>query len=208
MQLLVELTPATGGYRYVLPLNCSRGDASTKMLGVRLRKCGPNEFVRENLWSIGEWDESCTLFCSDTQKDRYLKAEIETQTPTQTGMHDFIGQQRSHVLQIKLPPEMWQHLFHIQSGYRFDGEDRVFLTDGPEYDSAMVRLRGSLVPPSQGGRHTDIAFECMFCALGWSSTDETSLQSSLLDYRAHSAALADLKSDIFGYMGLVRLRAP
>jgi len=204
-----------------LPLDCSTDPSANKTLAVRLRKYGPNEFVRESPWEVWEWEEE-TLYRANIQKDRHLLAEIDKlvkadpDRPGRPGTHYFVGQHRSHALQINLPPDMWHHLFHVWPGHRFDGEDQVFfLTGDDDYDSAMIRLRGRVPPapgpvsPGSGGRvaptsssgerHTDIDFECMFCAVGWSSTEESSVQCSILDYREYSTALAEFRKDVSGW---------
>ena len=110
---------------------------------------------------------------------------------------DIIGQSRSHVMQLELPPGMWLHLLDIDPGYRFDGEDRLFyLTDHKhtEYDSCMIRLRGGESSPN--GDHIKVNFECVFFALGWSSTDpDRPPQCTSVDYAQVAAVFSELRID-------------
>ena len=198
--LLIELTPKTGGYRYLLPLDCSN-DLNT-ILGVRLRKCGPSEFVRENVYKIEEFDKRALL--RSNIETRHLLVDIEgaelyADLRHPHPVHNFVGQRRIHALQIKLPKEMWQHPFGVWPRHRYDGEDQAFfITSDSDYDSGVLWFRGSLTPP-MGGLHANIDFDCIFCALGWSSTDIDSLQCTLLDQRPYTTALAAFHSDVSGW---------
>jgi hypothetical protein len=202
--LLIELTPETGGYRYILPLDCS--DDPNIMLGVRLRKCGPNEFVRENPYEVEKFEKfgKRKLLLSNIEK-RHLLIDIESAEPNADSgyphpdAHNFVGQRRIHALQLKLTKEMWLHPLFIRPGHRFDAQDQAFfITGDPEYDSGMLRLRGSLTPP-MGGLRTEVAFDCLFYALGWSSTNIDSLQCTLLDQRLYVTELAEFHSDVAGW---------
>lgn len=87
-----------------------------------------------------------------------------------------------------LPEGMWVHILDPSPSTRFDGEDRVFYLTGhnAEYDSAMVRLRGGIV--SEFGEPVEADFECVFCALGWSSTDDHKIpQCTVVDYNNFAA---------------------
>jgi len=185
----------------VLPLDCSPGPGAVTSLAVHLRKYGSNDFVRENPSKIWEWEDGA-LSRTNVYKERHLQPGIQPLMGTNldltgSGTQNFIGNQRSHALQINLQSNMWIHVNEIWPGHRFDGEDRAFfLKDDPEFDSATIRLLGC-VPPKQGGHQSDIDFECTFIALGWSSTKKDSPpQCSILDYRRNSAALLQLRSDV------------
>jgi len=201
--LLIQSTHETGGYRYVLPLDCSE-DPNT-VLGVRLRKYGPNEFVRENPYKVEEFGKRA-LLRSFIEKRHLLvdmkSAELAADPTSRYAhgtAHNFVGQRRFHALQIKLPKEMWQHPFGVRPGHRYDAEDLAFfITGDSEYDSGMLRLKGSLTTPVDGPR-TKVDFDCLFCAIGWSSTNIESLQCTILDRRHHTMALAEFHDDVSGW---------
>jgi hypothetical protein len=196
VQILSKPIPGKRAYRYVLPLDCSW--ASQKFLGVSLRKCGPNQFVRENPWNLVEYTER--LF-PNAPTDKYLLTELpdvnlrpESQSDSQTpNMNLSIADTRSHVLQVGLPLEM--EIYDAWPWSRFDDEDQLFFVAGdPRWDSGALRLCANFT--SVGRRSTKIEFECMFYAVGWSSLDLGRLQCTLVDYRSFATELNEVHSQI------------
>lgn len=207
MQFLVEMTHLNGGYRYLLPLDCAHEGNPSATLCVRLRKYGPNEFIRENP------DVIETFVGTDLRKpiipsNRYLLLDVPirdmgTAAPRRKPF-DLIGQSRTHAIQFKLPLGMSIQMLDISPGHRFDGEDVAFyLNEESDYDSCMARMRVGVLSPLAGG--SDKAdFECMFCALGWSSIsprpgDTGALQCAVLDYREYAAAFSEFRFDARGW---------
>ncbi|KXX81983.1 Vegetative incompatibility protein HET-E-1 [Madurella mycetomatis] len=208
IQLLIEMNPQSGGYRYLLPLDCFCEFRPEARLCVRLRKCGYNEFVRDDPCGIVE--VTTPLLGPVLPSNRYLIPDITTQewmhdaevdNPTAwTAIPDPIARNRSHAIQIQLPDDMWLHMVDIWPGYRFDGEDRIFyLTGGDtEHDAAVVRLRRGAV--SRFGQPIEVNFECVFCALGWSSRDEKRPpQYTLLDYSKFASVLTKFRDEVRGW---------
>ena len=178
IQLFVETTQKAG-YRYLLPLDCCYDSRPEVTLCVRLRKCGYNEFVREDPYGIVGFVRP--LLSPIIPANRYLLPDTTTQewggmesnNISEPAMNmDLISQNRSHAIQLELPVGMWLHMLDIWPGYRFDGEDQAFNLTGPnfEHDASMLRLRGSIL--SRFGEPIEVDFECVFCTLGCSSTDE------------------------------------
>ncbi|KAK4102837.1 HET-domain-containing protein [Parathielavia hyrcaniae] len=205
MQILIEMTPQNGGYRYLLPLDChpeSRPDAT---LCVRLRKLGHYEFVRENPYEIVEF--SRPLVRSIIPQSRYLlpelpiPEEVEKLGKSLVSAPDahFIGHTRSYAIQMVLPRGMWFNILDILPGHRFDGQDHVFYLTGHsmEHDSAMARLTGGVL--SDLGERVEVDLECVFCAAGWSSSDQESLQCTVLDYSRFAPALSEFRTEVCGW---------
>jgi hypothetical protein len=205
MQILIQMTPQNGGYRYLLPLDCQPESRPDVTLCVRLRKLGHNELVRENPYGIVKF--SRPLARPISLLNRYLLAELPIQEEDQEPgkvlaagpIPDFIGQTRDYAIQIQLPEGMWLHMLDIWPGNRFDAEDRVFYLarHSIEHDSAMVRLRGGIL--SDLGIPVEVDFECVFCAAGWSSTDQGRLQCTVLDYARFVTALSEFRTEACGW---------
>jgi hypothetical protein len=103
IQLATEEIPEKQGYRYILPLDCC--GSSGKPLGVRLRICGRDQFVRDDPFEILE----CESFdISYAPHEKYLLTRLPgRQTSSEPNARidlasDFsIAETRSHVLQLK-----------------------------------------------------------------------------------------------------------
>jgi len=200
MQFLVEMTHHNGSYRYLLPLDCAHEENPTATLCVRLRKHGPNEFIRENPDVIEEFPVDTKLRKPIIPSNRYLLLDLPVQDPS----NDLIGQSRTHAIQFKLPQGMSIQMLDISPGHRFDGEDVIFyLNEESDHDSCMARMQVGtprpLVDPS-----TQADFEFMFCALGWSSIpprpeDTGALQCAVLDYRKYAKAFSEFRFDARGW---------
>jgi hypothetical protein len=95
---------------------------------------------------------------------------------------------------------MWLQMLDIWPAHRFDGEDRVFfLPDtNTNHDSCMARLSGGL--RSEFGDRIEVNIECVFIALGWSSTSrESPPQCTLLDYSAFTSVSSEFRSEVCGW---------
>ncbi|KAH0557020.1 hypothetical protein GP486_005192 [Trichoglossum hirsutum] len=193
IQILSAPIPGTRASRYILPLNCCSW-ACGRSLGVRLRKCGPDQFIREDPWTLEEYTG---YFFPNAPRESYLLTklpEIETYPDPQTwGMSLFIAKTRSHVLQVSLPLEM--QVYDAWPWGRFDDEDQLFFVSGnPRWDSGALRLCANFT--SVGRRKTKVEFECMFYAVGWSELEPGRLQCTLVDYRSFPIELREVQSQI------------
>ncbi|KAH7354882.1 hypothetical protein BKA65DRAFT_581488 [Rhexocercosporidium sp. MPI-PUGE-AT-0058] len=184
--------PGKRASRYVLPLDCSWHPG--KLLGVNLRICGPDQFIREDPWNLVKYTER--LF-PNAPRERYLLTELpEMNLRPDSQIWDmslFIAKTRSHVLQVSLPLEM--EIYDAWPWSRFDDEDQLFFVCGdPRWDSGALRLCANFT--SVGRRETKIEFECMFYAVGWSALDLGRLQCTLVDYRSFTTELNEVQSQI------------
>ncbi|ERF76866.1 hypothetical protein EPUS_02577 [Endocarpon pusillum Z07020] len=194
VQIVSERIPGKRGTRYLLPLDCSR--EPNQLLAVRLRKCGPDQFIREDPWAVVEYSEDLWV---NAPKEQYLLTELpKVSRPPESPFLDmslFIGQTRSHFVQVQLRDELeiddtWPW------GRRFDSQDRLFFVSGdPRWDSGAMRVGANFSLPN-GRRKTEVEFECMLYLVGWSSLDISHLQCTVMDYRAHATALKALQSRI------------
>ncbi|KAK5053351.1 hypothetical protein LTR84_002325 [Exophiala bonariae] len=182
-------------FRYILPLDCYW--TPQRFIGVKLRKCGPDQFVREDPWSLVEDTRD---FYPNGPRERFLLSRLPGINISShfliTDTSEFIAQSRSHVLQLRYPSEMvtidgwpWS---------RFDDEDQVFFinSNSPGYWDACSKRLGINVTVQTGEREVDVDIECMFYALGWSSLEVDNLQCTLVDYRSFHAALTEVQSQI------------
>ncbi len=180
-----------GAYIYVLPLDCVSLSNPDISLGIRLRKCGPDIFVREDPWTLLTY----TRLEPNVPRARYLLTEL----PEPDLQKDLYGmcssrsfaRMRPHALQIQLPPEF--ELLDAWPWSRYDEEDNLFLVAGEaRYDSGAVRLRGTLETLSDG-RTIQVDIDYMFFVVGWASLDRSALQYSFVDYSDYKAILSELQ---------------
>ncbi|KAI1130384.1 HET-domain-containing protein [Nemania abortiva] len=181
-----------GAYGYVLPLDCVPDDGTS--LGIRLRKCGPDIFVREDPWSLFRYRQSLE---PNSPRARYLLTELP-EPDLREGLYGMYSGQtfatmRQHILQVRLPHEIELH--DVWPWSRYDEEDNLFLVSGePRYDSGAVRLRGTLPVFDYDGAPVNIDY--MFYAVGWASSDSNSLQYSFVDYPKHKLAVNELQTQL------------
>ncbi|KAI8947166.1 heterokaryon incompatibility protein-domain-containing protein [Xylaria longipes] len=182
-----------GAYIYVLPLDCVRG--SKTFLGIRLRKCGPNIFVREDPWTLFQYKRTLE---PNAPRARHILTEL----PEPDLQKDLYGlcssrsfaRMRPHVLQIQLPPEL--ELLDVWPWSRYDEEDNLFLVSGEtRYDTGVVRLRGTQETTSNG-RTTRVDIDYWFYVVGWSSLDPKSLQYSFVDYDNYKDAVNEIQTQL------------
>ncbi|KAI0481645.1 heterokaryon incompatibility protein-domain-containing protein [Xylaria cf. heliscus] len=180
-----------GAYSYVLPLDCVP-DSSTS-LGIRLRKCGPDIFVREDPWTLFQYRKALE---PNVPRARYVLIEMP-EPDLQKGLYQICSNQsfvrmRPHGLQIQLPPKL--ELFDVWPWSRYDEEDNMFLVSAEgRYDSGAIRLRGTLETQHDGST-TRVDIDYMFYVLGWASSDPNSLQYSFVDYGTYKDAVNELQT--------------
>jgi hypothetical protein len=186
VQMLSKRLPGEHAARYVLSLTCS--SAPQQSLRVRLRKCGPDQFIREDPCTLVQYTEH---LLPNAPRESYLLTELpETNLHPDSDMCLFIAQTRSHVLQIRLPPEM--SIYDEWPLGRFDDEDQLFFVSGDSrWDSSTLRLRGGF-----GQRETQVDLVCMFYAVGWSALTLSSLQCTLVDYQSFTTQLNEVQSHL------------
>jgi hypothetical protein len=194
VRILSQQIPGKHATRYVLPLTCS--SLPQHSLGVRLRKCGPDQFIREDPWNLVKYTEH--LF-PNAPGERYLLTGLpEANLYPDSLIFDmslFMAPPTpSHVLQIKLPAEM--EIYEAWPWDWFDDEDQVFFVSGnPRWDCGALRLRGKFTAKIDQ-RWTKVDLECMFYAVGWSELTLSSLMCTLVDYRSFDTQLNELQSHL------------
>ncbi|KAI3323208.1 HET-domain-containing protein [Xylariaceae sp. AK1471] len=182
-----------GAFIYVLPLDCVL-DSGT-FLGIRLRKCGPDIFVREDPWTLLQHKKPLE---PNAPRARHILTELP-EPDLQKGLYGMyssrmFARMRQHALQIRLPPEL--ELWDAWPWSRYDEEDNLFLISGElRYDSGAVRLGGTL-EISSDDRITTVRLDYMFYVVGWASPDFNSLQYSFVDYRKRKAAVSELHAQL------------
>jgi hypothetical protein len=157
-----------------------------------LRKCGPDQFVREDPNLILE---EVDLLWPNAARERYLLTKLPECECCQ-GRTDFsIAHLRSHVLKVYTPDELG--IYEAWSWSRYDDEDQLFfLQNDTEWDVATIRLLGD-IPVTLNRRRTYITVECMFYAVGWSDMAASSLQCALVDYRAYHTSINEVQQSLF-----------
>jgi hypothetical protein len=194
--VLSQKAPGSQVCRYILPLQCGNL-ASKKLLGVRLKKVGPDQYLRENPWELVEYDD---VGSAKSNNERYLLTK--TRGPydgSHESLANTIPRVRRQVLQIELPAEL--DLCGASPLARFDEEDQVFFMFGEPYgDFGSLRIQGSFDFEFRK-REVKVALDIMFYAVGWGtfgrgSQDATELQCTIFDYKAHAGLVNELQFSI------------
>ncbi|KAI8625420.1 heterokaryon incompatibility protein-domain-containing protein [Xylariaceae sp. FL1651] len=189
-QLLSKQTGNNSAYSYVLPLDCSQGPS---LLGIALRKCGPDQFIRENPWDFVKYER---LEWTNVPKVKYLltklPGEYQFLDPQLSDMSRLIAQTRSYALRIEYPPDVT--IYDAWPRSRFDDEDKVFFVRGDcTWDSAAIRFITTI---DVGPRRDWVRWETMFYAVGWASLDAGQLWCIIVDYQSHESALSEVQSQV------------
>jgi hypothetical protein len=179
-----------GAYTYVLPLDCVPGPATS--LGIRLRKCGPDIFVREDPWTLLHYKRPLE---PNAPRARHVLTELP-EPDLQVGLYGMcssrsFARMRQHALQIQLPLEL--ELVDAGPWSRYDEEDNLFLVSGEaRYDSGVVHLMGILETLSDG-RMVAVFLDYVFFVVGWASSDPDALQYSFVDCQDCTVPVKELK---------------
>ncbi|KAH7070394.1 heterokaryon incompatibility protein-domain-containing protein [Paraphoma chrysanthemicola] len=182
-----------GGYSYVLPLQnlTRRHSANGLTLGVRLRKCGPDIFVREDPWALFHGPKGAP----NAPRERYYLTSISKAEQRCATFTDdlFIEKSRKYALQVQRPPEV--DLYDAWPGSRYDDEDQLFFAEQSICDCCMMRLWVKF-QVRVGRRDVVVDFECVFYAVGWSSESADDIQCTLFEYEANSKSVNELQAQI------------
>jgi hypothetical protein len=195
MHSRLHLEPIQGerGFRYTFPV-CSSEAQTT--LGIRLRKCGPSQFLREDPFTLVVLTDT---FWEGVPRSRYLLTQMpgnDLMLPFQLHLGDnIIIQSRSHVVQLRLPPEM--DVAGIWPWARWDDEDQIFFLFGnSRRDCGAAQIAGTLDLRIQN-RSVSVSFDCIFYALGWAQLEDRHLQCTVVDYRLLEPAVHKEMADTF-----------
>ena len=204
IQVLSDPPTTKCGPRYILPLECY--DECGQSLGIRLRKCGPDTFFREDPHNLVAYPDD--LF-TNAAKNRYLLMKLprlteDTETPflDEHSLREttYLAQMRPHALQVILADATT--IYDAWPWSRYDDEDCLFFTPWSrlptKMDVCMMRLMTKITYVNKG-KDIDVEFETMFIAAGWASERRDHLQCTLLDYQSMASDLKDLESQIVSW---------
>lgn len=185
------------GTPYLLPV-CYQGAESS--LGIRLRKYGPNQFVRENPDVLETLDQSSIW--DSTAEEKYLLAQPIARlfggVATVTNQM-IIQRNRARVFQLHLADALTVNFAYPSS--RYDDEDMVFFLPGREdrgCDGIAATLDGRM-QLTLGAGPVNVAFSCFFYAFGWdpdSTESSNAPQCTILNYRKYDSALNYITSQL------------
>jgi len=164
-------------FSYVMQLN-SYSAVTGKQLALRLRKVGPEMYLRKGPYDLLEY--ATGAFSERRPVDRYLLTSIpaipwfsEWLDPSARFQHAgmLLSFMRQYPIHIKLPPTF--KLIKLWPADRWDEEDRLFFVFGdPRLDTFQLDLQHeiSYVVESSDGTLTDktITIDFTLYALGWS----------------------------------------
>ncbi|OAQ60556.1 HET protein [Pochonia chlamydosporia 170] len=176
--------PKLGKRSYLLPLDCS-WDPDLP-LGVLIKKCGPDQFLREDPWNLVE----CRgLVSPNPPLQRYLLTDLSEMTmdPNKQLLDSsrFLSHVRPHVLQLEGSGSI--DTYEVWSRARWDDEDFVFfVAANPSHDSSFMTLGVRLQVNKWGVSLPEhVTFKVICFVVGWASPSQPGPQITLLDYKKH-----------------------
>jgi hypothetical protein len=162
--LIIESNKSEGILLYVQDLGCFKDYDGPYRLGVRLRKCGPDMFVRENPYSLA------TLQSGPWYTSLYRTIYILSKLPEIPHLphnqmlqreNDLIISCRTSAVQIRLPPGIKS--YSARPASHFDEHDGLFFTTGDARQSwCFIRFEGEIL---LNGRKTRVS--CFFLCINW-----------------------------------------
>jgi hypothetical protein len=181
---------------YVLPLHCR--SASGANLGIRLRKIGDERFLRQNPWSLVEYNQvhvalgpRFIYLALDTQDGRFA---IDTQ--------ESLRYARNYVLtwHSRAPMEVLEY-WGI-----YDHHDQTFfdISEDPRNWIAfhfLIGLREENMRGVLGGEipASEFTFNCTLYITGWTSDKEQDMQYYLVETDKHTQALASIEREFVAW---------
>lgn len=166
------------GFRYTFPV-CSSKAKTT--LGIRLRRCGPSQFLREDPFTLIILTDTVW---EDVARSRYLLTQLQDSQstfPSQLSPGDsIILQSRPYVLQIRLPPKM--KIDAIWPWARWDDEDQIFFLSGDSGRDcgAAVITNNSNFP---------VSFQFILYAIGWAKHQIRPMKCTVVDNKLLNPAV-------------------
>jgi hypothetical protein len=181
--------PEQHGYQYVFPVCKINGGT---ILGIRLRKCGASQLVREDPWTLvvhelsSEWMRSRTI---------YLLVRLPPAHFPKCLLRDIILHSRSHILQIVLPPEIT--VFKAVPWSQWDDTDQVFFLSENSHpqrahgiDYAAAKLRGKFNFGPWNNR-SNVCIDFMLYSLYWANTGSRKPLYTIIPWKPSNGALND-----------------
>jgi hypothetical protein len=186
----LQMAPDEPGFHYILPLQC-RNRVNGKSMGIRLKKVGAEQFLRENPWELVEYEDAVS---PKRDTERYLLTKIPggVVQPSYVEMTSVFRHVRQGVLQIRAPPEL--SMYGAWPPARFDQEDQLFFISGELYgDFGSIALKGSFGFEFEK-RQMKVKLDLVFYAFGWRSTERPELQCTILDKLSHADTISELQT--------------
>jgi hypothetical protein len=190
-RLAMQDIPKQQGYRYIFPV-CKIDNGS--ILGIRLRKCGASQLVREDPWALVEHDLS---FPSMQSRTMYLLARLPPAHFPKYLLWDIVLHTRSRILQIVLPPEMFVN--NVWPWSRWDVTGQVFfVSDNLGLDYAAAKL-GGVFDVGTRNKTVDAHFDFMLYGLGWANTSSREPFYTIVPWKPSDGILKDLNDKLEQY---------
>jgi hypothetical protein len=193
-RLALQKVPRQQGYRYVMKV-CKTIDG--RCFGIRLRKCGVSQLVREDPWVlIGEEN----TFPSMQSRIMYLLNRLPPAHSPDYLLDDIVLGSRSRILQIDLPSKMY--INNVWPWSRWDVTHQTFfVSDNLNLDCAAFRVFGAFdFEPHGRGARSEINF--MVYVWNWSQNGHRSMTEpvfTLVPWTASDASLKDLNEKLEQY---------
>jgi hypothetical protein len=179
------------GYQHVFPV-CKTEDGT--VLGIRLRKCGASQLVREDPWALVEHDLSFPAMQSRTM---YMLARLPPAHFPKYLLRDIILNTRSRLLQIVLPREMV--VSNSWPWSRWDVTDQAFfVSDNLGLDYAAVKISGVFNIGTRN-KAVDAHFDFMLYSLGWANTGSRKPLYTIVPWKPSDSILKDLNDKLEQY---------
>jgi hypothetical protein len=190
----LAMQPISGkqGYRYIFPV-CETRDGI--ILGIRLRKCGPSQLVREDPSTLIKQDFSFPALQSRTM---YLLARLPPALSAQYLVWDLVLSTRSRTLQIVLPPEF--SINNVWPWSRFDVTDQVFfVSDNLDLDYAAAKISG-VIDVYIDGNEFNSRIDFMLYSLRWAHNNKSEQPlHTIVPWSPSDSTLKDLNDNLDQY---------
>jgi heterokaryon incompatibility protein (HET) len=174
---------------YVLSLKCRNNKQKT--VGIRLKKCGPEQYIREDPWRLVEMDDLPTL----QPKIRYLIIELPPPYVTDNwkilNLSKFINQKRQTILHIKFPAPLSKKSCWPEDEWD-DTESLFFSSYNINRDARYVQLKGDMDVLIKDQRIV-IPLNAFFWAMDWTQQEGRTPRCTLLP---NDNGMEDLPSKI------------
>jgi len=190
-RLAMQHIPKQQGYRYVFPV-CKIDDGT--VLGIRLRKCGVSQLVREDPWALVRHDST---FPSMQSRTLYLLSRLPSSLHPNYLLRDIVLHTRLRILQIVLPPEMV--VSNVSPWSRWDVTDQVFFVSGDlGLDYGAAKLSG-VVDVGTHNKAVDAHFDFMLYSLHWADIGSNGPVYTIVPWKPSDSILKDLNDKLDQY---------
>ena len=182
--------PGTTRQQYILPLRCVD---SRRRCAILLRKCGPDQFLREDPRRLVSFRTEEVTFTPSVE--RHLLSQVPASLGFTPGLafvsNRAVANIRTFGLQVQSVPGLT--FWDMWSGGRYDAEDNLFFVN--QGGTGLSAIAGVLIDSRLPNDDSGTRFECVFLAVGRSRLAQTvDQQFSLVKYREFSKAVDDLRA--------------